>query len=246
MQVIGFAGVARVGKSYSTNALKEVAEQQGWKVFIVPFAKPLKDAAEQKGFAKDTNPEEYRKFCQDHGAEMRAADPDHWLNKWYSLVRTIQKEEAADDSGCPYLIISDDVRYENELNAIRKNNGLAVYLHPGDRVLEGAGEAWRTHESEMLANTVLGNHEMYAHMFDFFVKNNGEVKALMGWALRFFKDIINFPGDLRDRCDCEGCNAALENRPVDTDKVNQELDDLLNDIDKKVNGDDEDDNPEDA
>ena len=241
MQVIGFAGVARVGKSYSTNALKEVAEQQGWKVFIVPFAKPLKDAAAKMGYGKDTNPEKYREFCQEHGAKMRAKNADHWLDQWYSLIRGIQKKEWADDSGMPYLIISDDVRYENELNAIRKNKGLAVYLQPGDRVLEGASEEWRKHESEALANQVLGQREMYEHMFDFFVTNTGEEGTLTPWAHRFFKDIINCPGDLRDRCDCEGCSAALENRPVNKKALENELDDLLNDIDKKINGEDDDD-----
>lgn len=246
MQVIGFAGVARVGKSFSTAALRDVAERSGWKVVVIPFAKPLKDEAEARGYGKDDNPEGYRQFCQEHGAAMRAKDADHWLNAWYKMVRDVQKQEANDDSGTPYLVISDDVRYENELNAIRKNAGLVVYLQPGDRVLEGAGEEWRKHESEALANQVLGQRDLYLHMFDFFVNNNGEPKSLDAWALRFFKDIINCPGDLRDRCDCEGCNAALENRPVNKDALTKELDDLLNDIDKKLNGDKDDDDSEDA
>ena len=233
--------MARVGKSYSTNALKEVAERKGWKVFIVPFAKPLKDEAAARGFGKDTNPEEYRKFCQEHGAAMRAEDTDHWLNQWYTLLRDIQKKENADESGKPYLIISDDVRYQNELSAIRKNGGLVIYLQPGDRTLEGASEPWRKHESEMLANSVLGQRELYEHMFDFFVTNTGEANDLKVWASRFFTDIINCPGDLRDRCDCEGCQAALENRPVDKKALEKELDDLLDDIDKKINGEDDDD-----
>ena len=246
MQVIGFAGVARVGKSYSTNALKEVAEQQGWKVFVVPFAKPLKEAAAKMGYGKDTNPEKYREFCQDHGAKMRAKDKDYWLNQWYTLVRDIQKQERNEDNPSPYLVISDDVRYENELNAIRKNGGLALYLQPGDRTLEGASEEWRKHESEMLANQVLGQKELYRHMFDFFVTNTGKEGTLGPWAARFFKDIINSPGDIKDRCDCEGCNAALENRPVNKKALESELDDLLNDIDKKLNGDDEDEDSDDA
>ena len=240
MQVIGFAGVGRVGKSYSTNALKEVAERKGWKVFIVPFAKPLKDEAKDKGFDKDTKPDEYRKFCQEHGAAMRAKNHDHWLDEWYRLVRDLSRQERDDDSGAPYLVISDDVRYENELNAIRKNSGQVIYLLPGERILIEADSAWRKHESEMLANTVLSSPDLYKHMFDFFVLNNGEEGTLSTWANRFFKDIISCPGDLKDRCTCEGCQAALENRPVNKDKLNAELDDLLNDIDNKLNGDNND------
>ena len=66
MQVIGFARVARVG-DFSTNALKEVAELQGWNVVILPFAKPLKDERKHVDSEKESNPEEYRKFCQEHG-----------------------------------------------------------------------------------------------------------------------------------------------------------------------------------
>jgi len=241
MQVVGFAGVARVGKSWSTNALKEEAERRGWKVFIVPFAKPLKDEAERLGFGKDKDPKAYREYCQNTGAAKRAEDANHWLDKWYMLIREVQKEEHKDDSGTPYLVLSDDVRYENELGAIRKSGGVSVYLEPGDRVLDAASATWRKHESEAMANSVLGNRDVFQHMFDFFVLNKGEGHNLKPWAARFFKDVVSCPGDLKDRCDCEGCQAALENRPVDTNKLNAELDDLLNEIDKKVNGDEDDD-----
>ncbi len=226
MQVIGFAGVARVGKSFSTNALKDVAEAAGWDVIVLPFAKPLKDEAEERGFGKESNPEAYRKFCQEHGAEMRSADSNHWLDRWYMMIKDIKQQEVDDKFNGPVLVIADDVRYENELAAIRGNGGTAVYLTPGDRELEEAGAAWRKHESEALANSVLGNRDMHKNMFDFFVENDGKGN-LDGWASEFFSKVINFPGSPEAICKCEGCMCKIENRAVDQDAINKQLDDLL-------------------
>ena len=242
MQVIGFAGVARVGKSYATNALKEVAEAAGWHVIVLPFAKPLKDEAEARGYGKESNPEEYRKFCQEHGAEMRAQNSNHWLDEWYKMVKDIKTKESNDEYGAPVLVISDDVRYENELAAIRGNSGLVVYLTPGDRVLDEADAEWRKHESEALANSVLGNRKMHEKMFDYFVINHGEAYGMRKWAENFFASIINFPGSPDQVCTCEGCMHKIENRPVDKDQLNKELDDLLDKLGENLeeNNDDDD------
>lgn len=239
MQVIGFAGVARVGKSFSTNALKEVAELQGWNVVILPFAKPLKDEAEARGFGKESNPEEYRKFCQEHGAEMRAQDSNYWLDRWYTMLKDVKDRESADEFNGPVLVIADDVRYENELHAIRGNDGKVVYLTPGDRVLPEADAAWRTHESESLANSVLGNRKMHEKMFDYFVENTGKEGSLDKWAKAFFRLVVNFPGSPEQMCKCEGCMSAIENREPNKDELNKQLDDLLDKLMGEDNDDDD-------
>ena len=242
MQVIGFAGVARVGKSYATNALKEVAEKAGWSVIILPFAKPLKDEAEERGFGKESNPDAYRKFCQEHGAEMRAQDSNHWLDRWYMMIKDIKTKEANDEYDGPVLVIADDVRYENELAAIRGNSGMVLYLSPGERVLEEADADWRKHESEALANSVLGNRKMHENMFDYFVLNHGEADGMVKWAENFFKCVVNFPGSPEEVCTCEGCMHKIENRPIDKDILNKELDDLLDKLGNPEEEDDDDDN----
>lgn len=240
MIVVGFAGVARVGKSYATNALKEVAEQAGWHVEVLPFAKPLKDEAAEKGFGKESNPEGYREFCQEHGAKKRAEDTNYWLDKWYVMLKDIQAKEADDTFTKPVLVIADDVRYENELHAIRGNGGLVLYLTPGDRTLEDASAEWRKHESEALANAVLGNRKMHEGMFDYFVNNNGEAGTMEPWAKAFFSKIVNFPGSPEQYCDCEGCLSAIENREINKDELNKQLDDLLDKLLGEDNDDDDD------
>lgn len=229
MQVIGIAGPARVGKSYATNALKDLAEGLGYTVEIIPFAKPLKDEAASMGFDKDTNPEEYRQFCQDEGSKMRAVNPDHWLNAWEKLVVATRDAHFANDK-CPnpLLILADDVRYDNERDLITNSKGITVFLHSGDRVLEDASASWRTHESEMLANTLVGDLDRAAELFDYVTLNNAKELEMQAWAKTLLMNDVFFPGTKAQQCGCEGCNAALGNRPVDKDQVMDDLDNWLN------------------
>ena len=239
MIVIGFAGPARVGKTHVTNALREEAIAQGWDVKIIPFAQPLKDEAQAQGFGKEENPTGYRQFCQEEGAARRAENPNHWLDKWYDCIKAARKVE--DDSMKPLLVIADDVRYDNELGAIRKNGGNVVFLHPGERELPEASAEWRTHESEMLANTVVGNTDMHRNMFDFVVMNDNDEVNIQKWAEVFFREVLNFPGSDEQRCDCEGCMAKLENRPIDQDEITNQLKDLLDSMAENLDLDLEDD-----
>lgn len=237
MIVIGFAGPARAGKTHVTEGLKEQAEAQGWDVHILPFAKPLKDEAQANGFGKEENPEGYRKFCQEEGAARRTENPNYWLDQWYLQLKELTDAER-EGGWNPVLVIADDVRYENELAAIRKNNGIVCFLNPGDRVLPEADAEWRTHESEMLANTVLGNMSMHKGMFDYVVNNDKDSVSLDLWSSFFFSHVINFPGDDDQQCKCEGCKASLENREVDPAEIEKQLKDLLDSMEDELDIDD--------
>ena len=168
MFVVGFAGPARVGKSAFTSHLAQVAREFGWQVQVIPFAQPLKEEASRQGFGKDEDPEGYRLFCQEEGAKRRAQDENYWLNQWRDLVISA-RDRNRDQDGPPLLIIADDVRYDNEHQEIRQNGGSLVFLNPGDRELPDASAEWRTHESEMMANTLIGNPEMCKNLFDYVV-----------------------------------------------------------------------------
>ena len=243
MYVIGFAGPARVGKTYMTEALAAAATSAGWEVRVIPFAKPLKDDAAAEGFTKTQDPDGYRKYCQEVGAEARAKDPNVWLTRWRDLLKETRNNHFNDDTNNkPLLVIADDVRYENELEASSSANGTNVCLSAEDRELEDAGADWRTHESEMLANTMVGNAELAKQTFDYVVLNNGKPEESERWALAMMKLVIGFPGNDDDQCACEGCNASLENRPVDQDNLANELDNLLKDLEDQMDFDEEDDN----
>jgi hypothetical protein len=227
MYVVGFAGPARVGKTAVTTELARVARDAGWTVHTMPFAGPLKKDAEERGFGKDSNPDEYRKFCQDHGAEMRAKNVNHWLDRWTEDLTELRNKHWEIDGSGPLLVIADDVRYENEHQAIRQSGGSLVFLHPGQRQLPEADAAWRTHESEMLANTMVGNKDMCSDLFDYTMMNDKETKKLGPWAKAFFNQVVNFPGSPELVCTCEGCNAMLENREASIDDLLKDLEDLM-------------------
>ena len=239
MIVTGFAGPARVGKTAITNELVKVAVKAGWRVEVMPFAGPLKREATERGFGKEDNPEGYRKFCQEHGAEMRAQDENHWLDQWNADLVKLRNKHWEDDGDGPLLIIADDVRYENEQQAIRGNGGGLVFLHPGERMLEEADAAWRTHESEMLANTMIGNTEMCTELFDYVMYNDKSDAKLKAWAASYFSLIVNFAGSPEQVCECEGCRALLENRPASVDTLLKDLEDLMDDMNKPKDDDEE-------
>ncbi len=231
MYVVGFAGPARVGKSAATSHLAQTARDKGWFVKILPFAGPLKREASERGFGKEDNPEEYRKFCQEYGAEMRAENENHWLERWMDDVKSARDSHREMDHLGPLLIIADDVRYENELKAITDGGGTTVFLHPGERLLPEADAEWRTHESEGLANTLIGNSDMIKEQFDYCMMNDKENHRIRTWASSFFNLIVNFPGSPEQVCTCEGCAAVLENRDANIDQLLSDLEDLVDGMD---------------
>lgn len=245
MQVVGFAGPARVGKSFTTAALKKQAEAEGWYVQILPFAGPLKREAARRGYGKDENPEKYRSFCQELGALERNKDPDHWIKLWLEDLKDVRQGHFENDNNeQPLLIISDDVRYENELELLSESGGNTFFITPGDRELPEANAEWRTHESEMMANTLIGNPKLASQEFDYVVLNQDINADLDRWAKAVMKLVVGHPGDESTMCDCEGCKASLENRPVNQDQIQRELDDLLDDMENRFNP-EEDDNDDD-
>lgn len=233
-----------MGKSEITKTLAKVARDAGWRVEVIPFALPLKQEAEARGFGKETDPEGYRKFCQEHGAAMRADDENHWLSRWQTLVEA-QWDKTKETDGPPLLIIADDVRYDNEHQAVRKGGGNVVFLHPGERQLEDADASWRTHESEMLANTLIGNPDMRTELFDYTMFNDQPEESLSVWAKSFFNLVVNFPGSPEQMCECEGCVARLENRKASVEKLLQELEELADSMEREDRDlEDDDDNEE--
>lgn len=246
MQVVGFAGPARVGKSFTTEALKKEAEGMGWEVIVLPFAGPLKREAARQGFGKEENPEAYRKFCQEHGALERQKNPEHWVKMWLEDLKDVRTGHFENDkSEKPLLVISDDVRYQNELQLLNEAGGYTFFVTPGERELPEADAAWRTHESEMMANTMVGNLKLAQQEFDFVVHNEDITANLNTWSKAVMKLVVSHPGDDDSMCDCEGCKASLENRPVDQDQVAKELEDLLDDLEERFDAEEDDDDDDD-
>jgi hypothetical protein len=240
MIIVGFAGKARTGKSLVCQTLYDMAHDAGWDVKIKPFAGPLKHhVVTDLGFSKTTHPEEYRLNCQQVGAARRKEDKDYWTNLWLSDMNKEFKEEM-DKADRPCLYLVDDVRYANELRLLRKCDAISIFVKHGKRKIEEPSGQWRNHESEDMANLAerSSNEVLYDIGFDYVLSNDGSSIELGKWAEIFVSTILITHKS--EACNCEGCQAALENRLPDTDKLDKELDDMLNEIRDALKEEDED------
>lgn len=229
MIILGFSGRARTGKSTLSHELYDAAVSAGWEVKIKPFAGPLKAEAERRGFGKTKNPEGYRKFCQEHGAGMRAKDPDHWVNLWYQDMKKEWTNEMRGSTN-PVMYLVDDVRYLNELVMLNKIGATAAFVKHGKRTIEDPNGQWRLHESEALANIFEQTPDKDLRTrkeghYDLVVWNDSDLDSVKRWAKKIVQDMSN-----PTPCLCESCNAARENREPDPEKIDDELRKLLDDM----------------
>lgn len=246
MIIVGFAGKARTGKSHVCQTLYDAAHDAGWDVKIKPFAGPLKTHVEKDlGFTKADKPEEYRAKCQEIGAGEREKDPNHWVNLWKAdMDKEFTEEMDKADRPCLYLV--DDVRYANELQMLNKCDAISLFVKHGSRKIEDPNGEWRKHESEELANTAekCDSDALYSVGFDYVLQNDGTPKEIARWAKLFVNTVMITHKN--EACDCEGCSSAIENRPADDAKVDDELNKLLDELKDNLEKEDDQDDRDDA
>jgi hypothetical protein len=174
MKIIGFAGLARSGKTESCNLMERWAKKNGYRTIRMSFAGPLKDALKRAGITKEDSPKQYREIAQKWGANRRDPEyrpgvtgPDYWVRKVAKKICSIAESEhlnylKADStiglSGWKEtLVLFDDVRYENECQMIKAMNGTMVFVSAWDRLFRNGNKdewvegSWRWHESEQMA-----------------------------------------------------------------------------------------------
>jgi len=231
MKVIAFSGRARVGKSHITNTLARALWDSGKYVPVVlPLAAPLKQAAAEAGFAKDQDPTGYRAYCQEHGAAKREANPDHWLELWHSMFLDKMMDEL--NSSSEYVVIVDDVRYENELTLINNlSDSKTIFVSEGTRsgTLEDNDAEWRNHHSEYLANEAEANWKDYASQFDFLFRNDADaytdLEAYITAGDDCGKVIEAWLGN--HDCPCAFCDSHIQNVSLDEAALIAEMNDAL-------------------
>lgn len=188
MRLFVLLGKARVGKTTLAEQAAKVAYENGFKPILLPFAKPLKDMAKEKGYDKDTMPEEYRKFCQEYGSQKREEDEDYWVNLWYDEVKRIFEA----DSDSERVVIVDDCRYPNELQLIHELNGTTLFIHSGERELPDANAEWRNHESEVLANSLDNSDDTdLLDVCTFHIANDGSLAQYLWFNESLLNAVIN-------------------------------------------------------
>ena len=219
MQVIVLGGMARVGKTDVADYLEESAKIMGYNPVRLSFATPLKEAvAKENGYDcwrkfKEENAGLYRKECQDRGASARAADPDHWVNLWSVQLAELQRKETVGSSGKTWeetVVIADDCRYLNELEAAKMFEAVKIFIYAGERssALPEADAAWRAHESEEMSQRVEAHDNDYTDLFDWALYNNKGVKELEDkLELRLDYFIGEHPSRFSNSCDCPECRS---------------------------------------
>tara|TARA_R100000231_G_scaffold128797_2_gene99974 strand:- start:7522 stop:8292 length:771 start_codon:yes stop_codon:yes gene_type:complete len=180
--MVMLGGRARVGKTTIAKMIAEFAYHLGFKPIFMPFAGPIKDEAERKGYSKEKNSVEYRNYCQGIGASERSKDSDYWVNKWSDQIQNVINLEAEDiERGEKYwerVILVDDCRYINEVAKGRDYDAIQIFVSNGDRNIDDQDADWRYHESEMMANNIEAKDPNYKGIFSTILINDGDLNDL--------------------------------------------------------------------
>jgi hypothetical protein len=117
---VGFTGLAGVGKSTCAKMLLLALAEWQFRSEIISFADPLKRYAKILGWNGEKD-EKGRRLLQLLGTECgrECIDPDLWVKKW---------EIAANSKNTLHVVISDDVRFDNEAKKIHDMGGIVIHV----------------------------------------------------------------------------------------------------------------------
>ncbi len=179
--LIGFSGNMGVGKSTAIQALKDFVFPQ--EVHLVKFAQPLYDMQEfiyrristvvqrDESFTKD------RKLLQWLGTDWGrdTIKQDLWVSIWKQAVLSLQLEDLE------AIIVCDDVRFDNEGEAIKELGGQVIKIIRPDSTSHAQGGVGIVgHKSE---GGVSNNY------IDFIVENRDTVAGFEERLVACFKEL---------------------------------------------------------
>jgi len=229
MQIVFIAGQAGLGKTTVAKMIAEKAFGLGLKPVLESFAKPIKDAAADKGFTKEEFPDKYRRFCQRLGALKRSQNEDYWVDRMRRRLVEVKQEEDADiSSGVKYwerVVIIDDCRYLNEIKLGTEENAFLMFLSRGRKAVKAG--AWRNHESERLAKEIDNNKlSPFREMFSYILDNDIPFSELEAHVQEITPIICGLDAESNAECDCPSCRAG----DFDTNALWRELLDSLDEM----------------
>jgi hypothetical protein len=218
MHVIALSGMARVGKTEVADIIEMEARATGMHPLRISFSTPLKyDIAVRHGYKdpvkfKQEHPDVYRKECQTIGAEMRRKNPYHWVNRWIEYAKIEQGRELSRQSESgdweETVLIVDDCRYINELEAVKQFDAVTVFIYAGRRRLDEHNATWRVHESEELAQRVEGGDDTLIDWFDWSIYNDGTQTDLENKLEQRLPYLLGEDaGRFANTCKCTECEA---------------------------------------
>jgi hypothetical protein len=240
MHVVVLGGLARVGKTDICDTIEMEGEAEGFKVKRVSFASVLKEkVARANGYGKNWRkfkedyPKEYREECQNLGAMMRAKDPNYWVNLWHTKLSKLQAEELRSKGPefNEYLVLVDDCRYPNELDAAKAWEAFTMFVYAGDRIsnLPDINADWRSHESEEMSLKIEAFEEGYTHLFDWSLFNDKGTRELEIKLQERIDYILGLaPHRFGELCQCNECLAFMAD--VQAKELIEQFKDALNEL----------------
>jgi hypothetical protein len=164
--LIGIGGVADSGKDTSASYISKTLNFYNYSTNIDWFAKPLKDIAKIFGFSEDQLYNQQlkqvldktwnitpREFLQILGTDLFRNNfrDDVW-------IKIMEKKILEKYNGS--ILIIPDVRFKNELELIKKYNGVSIYINSNKNTLNDK-------ESNHISETQLNKND-----FQYIVDNN--------------------------------------------------------------------------
>ena len=146
---VGITGKAGSGKSTAADFIKAQCHRSTV-ALIIPFAKRLKEMAKLAGWDGQKD-EKGRKFLQDFGELFLRYDDKYWVREWKTEADSMLQEVRyykGFDAPKDYLIIVDDVRYNNEAEEIIRLGGKVIMIYGRGGLAKELGE----HSSEQGIN----------------------------------------------------------------------------------------------
>lgn len=155
-EIIAFAGLARVGKTTAAQKIMSLAAGHGYsRIESMSFAEPIKQGLSMMGVTKEEHPEEYRHLAQYIGTDvLRKKDNNWWANVMKRRISAFDQiplkryVEPADDNR---LVVIDDVRFENEVEALEDLGATLIWVDPGPIVRLNLEDSVYDHFSEKFA-----------------------------------------------------------------------------------------------
>jgi len=147
--IVSISGNARCGKDTLGKNMVKLLKEQGFNSKTISFANQLKESVDEflvskLGISAFTEDDEEKKIIRPFlvcwGTEiMRSIDKQHW-------IKQLEKQLSHD---CIYIVT--DARFVNELDWVKKNNGLSVFLSRDG--IEPANE-YESKENEKIKKSV--------------------------------------------------------------------------------------------
>ncbi len=183
--VIAFTGKARAGKSESASILQELVDQDNGTFVKISFAGALKEIATKywgwdgdKGLYKQQDsdelvPDKGRQLLINIGMKFREIRPTIWADIAYEKLLSM---DASAHPSQKLVYCVDDLRFKNEVNALKKYKGKAAFI--------------KLVRKEQLDINDISEKDLDGVEFEYTIENNGSKEELRKNIKEIYDELI--------------------------------------------------------